>query len=196
MVHYLTESDGYVYFALLTDWTYSEREREPNDEALLQAALDGITALNQRHGGLEAKPRFLILHRSRMWNASEGRWMGWERKRGKLHELNRLLRGADNTSYSVMCGRLPEKVRYVLTLEQHYQMLEGGAVAGGRTLALEEGRLTGDSVAFTLTDASGGPSATALACNAIAVPPLLFSCQSATSIVATSDSRPPDPVRA
>ena len=44
--------------------------------------------------------RFLLLHRRRLWNAGEGTWMGWERKRGKLDELNRLLRGRDATRRS------------------------------------------------------------------------------------------------
>ena len=43
--------------------------------------------------------RFFLFHRRRVWNESEGTWMGWERKRGKLHELNRLLRGATDTTF-------------------------------------------------------------------------------------------------
>ncbi|HYN00704.1 MAG TPA: hypothetical protein VET25_13225, partial [Aestuariivirgaceae bacterium] len=126
-IHYLTEPQGDVYFALLTDWTDSDAEQQPADEELLQAALDGITGLNERHGAAEGQARFLLLHRQRLWNESEGRWMGWERKRGKLHELNRLLRGADDTSFSVMCGKLPENVRYVLTLDADTRMLRDTA---------------------------------------------------------------------
>src|SRR6185503_17192251 len=47
-------------------------------------------------------------------------WMGWERKRGKLHELNRLLRGAADTTFMAFGGRpptVPREVRYVLTLD-------------------------------------------------------------------------------
>ena len=55
-----------------------------------------------------------------MWNESQRRWIGWERKRGKLHELNRLLRGASGTTFLNLDGRppqVPEGVRYVITLD-------------------------------------------------------------------------------
>ena len=67
-----------------------------------------------------AGPRFLLLHRRRVWNESERRWIGWERKRGKLHELNRLLRGATDTTFMDMGGAAPsppQDVRYVVTLD-------------------------------------------------------------------------------
>jgi len=126
-VHFLTEPQGDVFFALLTDWADSSSEEEATDKDLLQAALEGITKLNERHGATEAQPRFLLFHRRRIWNASERQWMGWERKRGKLHELNRLLRGAEDTSFSVMCGKLPENVRYVVTLDADTRILRDTA---------------------------------------------------------------------
>src|SRR5256886_9056844 len=65
------------------------------DEETLAAAREGIGRLNSHYGdALEGGQRFLLFHRRRLWNESEQTWMGWERKRGKLHELNRLLRGA------------------------------------------------------------------------------------------------------
>ena len=113
-VHYLSNSEGELYFALVTDWADSrEEETSAADAQLLDDALAGISALNRRYDG----NRFLLLHRSRKWNAQQGRWMGWERKRGKLHELNRLLMGADDTSFSVISGEVPKAVRYVLTLD-------------------------------------------------------------------------------
>ena len=48
------------------------------------------------------------------------RWIGWERKRGKLHELNRLLRGATDTTFLSTNGAttaVPDNVRYVITLD-------------------------------------------------------------------------------
>ncbi len=59
----------------------------------LDSARAGIRELNDRYAR-NGPPLFLLLHRKRLWNAAQGKWMGWERKRGKLHELNRLLRGA------------------------------------------------------------------------------------------------------
>ncbi|MGQ0485338.1 MAG: GH36-type glycosyl hydrolase domain-containing protein [Hyphomicrobiales bacterium] len=112
-VHYLANSTGELYFALLTDWTDSTAEHAPDDDALLAAALEAIARLNRQYGN----DRFLLLHRSRRWNPQQGKWMGWERKRGKLHELNRLLRGAADTSYMAIGGRLPPAVRFVITLD-------------------------------------------------------------------------------
>ena len=72
----------------------------PNDDELLAAAVAGIARLNQRHGSVpDGRARFFLLHRRRVWNQSEQKWLGWERKRGKLHELNRLLRGAKDTTF-------------------------------------------------------------------------------------------------
>src|SRR3989442_1503369 len=72
----------------------------PGDEEPLAAACAAVARLNHRHGGAPGgSDRFLLFHRRRLWNAGERMWMGWERKRGKLHELNRLLRGATDTSF-------------------------------------------------------------------------------------------------
>ena len=95
-VHYLANPDGDLRFALLSDWTDAPTETVAGDEDTLAAAREGIERLNRRHGpATEGGERFFLFHRRRLWNESERAWMGWERKRGKLHELNRLLRGAD-----------------------------------------------------------------------------------------------------
>ena len=112
-VHYLSNAEGEVHFALLTDWTDSATETRPNDTELLHAALSGIATLNKHHD----TNKFFLFHRHRKWNAQQGTWMGWERKRGKLHELNRLLRGATDTSFSTVSAAPPEAIRYVITLD-------------------------------------------------------------------------------
>jgi cyclic beta-1,2-glucan synthetase len=119
-VHHLASLDGDICFALLSDWADAPSERVEGDEALLADAVEGIARLNRRYGPAPAGDRFLLLHRKRLWNAAQGVWMGWERKRGKLHELNRLLRGATDTSYVATGGRMPvvpQGVRYVVTLD-------------------------------------------------------------------------------
>jgi len=125
--HYLSNRDGDVHFALLTDWRDADTESTASDGALLAEASAGIEALNARHGpaqrtsaNQQETARFFLLHRARRWNASERKWMGWERKRGKLHEFNRLLRGATDTSFLPVSGtaaRLPSGVRYVVTVD-------------------------------------------------------------------------------
>jgi cyclic beta-1,2-glucan synthetase len=119
-IHYLASPDDQLHFALLSDWIDANAEHLGNDDTLLDIAVLGIARLNRRYGPAAGGERFLLLHRKRLWSESEQRWMGWERKRGKLLELNRLLRGATDTTYKTSAGRspwVPEGVRYVLTLD-------------------------------------------------------------------------------
>jgi cyclic beta-1,2-glucan synthetase len=119
-IHYLASPEGEFYFAFLSDWTDCPTQSASTDESLFKVAADGIARLNLRHGPGQAGPRFLLLHRHRVWCEGETVWMGWERKRGKLHELNRLLRGATDTSFVNVGGHpvtVPSGVRYVITLD-------------------------------------------------------------------------------
>ncbi|BBK39943.1 glycosyl transferase [Allostella sp. ATCC 35155] len=119
-VHFLSGADGDLTFALLSDGIDADSEILASDAPLLEQALAAIGQLNRRHGPGPAGDRFLLLHRRRRFNPGEGKWMGWERKRGKLHELNRLLRGANDTSFMNLAGRAPQvpaDVRYVITLD-------------------------------------------------------------------------------
>lgn len=129
-VHYLASSDGDLYFALLSDWTDSATESAPDDDDLLNAAVEGIAHLNRTYGPAPSGQRFLLLHRRRLWNEAQGQWIGWERKRGKLHELNRLLRGAADTTFLALSGSLPvvpSAVRYVITLDGDTRLPRGAA---------------------------------------------------------------------
>lgn len=117
-IHYLTSPRGGVYFALLSDWQDAATEHREGDDALLHLASEGIAALNRRYPA--DNKRFILLHRRRIWNPAQGQWMGWERKRGKLHELNRLLRGATDTSFistGDVASLAPANIRYVITLD-------------------------------------------------------------------------------
>ena len=120
-VHHLCSSGGDLSFALLTDGVDADREALESDAPLLASAYQAVAELNLRYGpGPSGAARFHLLHRRRIFNASENRWMGWERKRGKLHELNRLLRGAADTSFEAGppgSPQLPAGVRYVITLD-------------------------------------------------------------------------------
>jgi cyclic beta-1,2-glucan synthetase len=129
-VHYLASADGEIYFAILSDWRDSATETAPGDDELLSAAVEAVARLNNRYPAGPAGQRFMLLHRRRVWDEAEGRWMGWERKRGKLHELNRLLRGATDTNFLGQDGRppaVPEGVRYVITLDADTRMPRGAA---------------------------------------------------------------------
>ncbi|HXC64391.1 MAG TPA: hypothetical protein VNZ67_08535, partial [bacterium] len=146
-IHYLANPAGELFFGLLTDWPDADTEERPGEAALLQAALAGVAELNLRHGpGPGNQPRFGLHHRARRYNAAEGRWMGWERKRGKLHEFNALLRGAPATSYAGMGSPPPPSgVRYVITLDRDTLLPRGSAAKLVGTLAhpLNKARLNG-----------------------------------------------------
>jgi cyclic beta-1,2-glucan synthetase len=131
-VHYLATQDGEIHFALLSDWLDADSESAAADAQLLAAAAAGIARLNRVHGTLHGADRFILLHRRRQWNHAEGRWMGWERKRGKLQELNRLLLGAEDTSFIAIEGRspwVPRGVRYVICLDADTRLPRGAALA-------------------------------------------------------------------
>jgi len=130
-VHYLANSEGALHFALITDWVDAPGETLAGDDDLLAAAVNGIARLNQRYGLMpDGRSRFILLHRRRVWNESEHCWMGWERKRGKLHELNQLLRGSSGTTFVATGGRPPDApsgVRYVITLDADTRLPRGAA---------------------------------------------------------------------
>ena len=149
-VHHLANPDGELYFALLSDWTDAATEAVAGDDALLQAAAAGIARLNRRHAPAAAGDRFLLFHRRRVWNEGQRRWIGWERKRGKLHELNRLLRGAADTTFIGVGGppytpppAAPAGVRYVITLDADTRMPRETArrLVGKMAHALNQPRL-------------------------------------------------------
>ncbi|WP_240790304.1 GH36-type glycosyl hydrolase domain-containing protein [Rhodobacter sp. SY28-1] len=123
-VHHLSSTGGAVHYALLSDGPDSTTETDPRDARLIAEATAAIARLNARYPG-EAGDRFHFLHRRRLWNRVEGVWMGWERKRGKLAELNRLLRGSTDTSYAVISSPLPPDIRYVITLDADTRLLRG-----------------------------------------------------------------------
>jgi cyclic beta-1,2-glucan synthetase len=117
-IHYLANPDRNLYFALLTDFADAPQEQMPEDDAYLRSAIEGIRTLNERYAS-GGQDRFFLFHRRRLFNPGEGCWMGWERKRGKLEEFNRLLRGDNNTSFAVFAGERSELpiIRYVVTLD-------------------------------------------------------------------------------
>ena len=128
-IHYLANPDGHVHFVLLSDWRDAPAERTPEDDRLLALAVDGIARLNARSGpALPGGARFLLLHRRRVWNAREGTWMGWERKRGKLEQLNQLLTGTGGPAFETRPGpaaAVPTGVRYVITLDADTHLPRG-----------------------------------------------------------------------
>ncbi len=127
-LHYLGNSDPRLFFALLTDLADAEQKETEPDRALIEQAIAGIEGLNRRYGKTHDRKTdhlpFFLFHRERLWNPAEGKWMGWERKRGKLDEFNRLLSGSEKTSFAVQIGDTAalSKIRYVITLDADTQL--------------------------------------------------------------------------
>lgn len=150
-IHYLSNPEGYLQFALLTDWPDAPQEHTPDDDALLAAAQEGVKKLNDRYGpGPEKSIRFFVFHRKRLWNPQEGVWMGWERKRGKLRELNRFLRGDPGTTFLIDSSNpamVPKGISYVITLDADTRMSYGAAyrLAGAMAHPLNRPRFDPES---------------------------------------------------
>ena len=127
-VQALGNLDPHIHFAILGDFKDAPAQTMEGDAEILAAAAAGIEALNRRHAP-DAKDRFFLFHRERRWNPKEGVFMGWERKRGKLEEFNRLLRDASDTGFTVRQGDLSilPSVRYVLTLDADSRLPRGAA---------------------------------------------------------------------
>ncbi len=121
-IRYLANRDACLHFALLTDLEDAAEETLPRDAGLVRLACEGIEQLNEKY--VEQRPNiFFLFHRNRRWNAREKTWMGYERKRGKLADLNATLRGAKDRFANVV-GTIETllSVRYVITLDTDTQL--------------------------------------------------------------------------
>ena len=125
-VRFLGNHNPNVHFALLSDLP-DAREASPEDDPLLRLCGDAIRELNEKYAGPGMGP-FFLLHRHRVYNPRERAWMGWERKRGKLLDLNKLLRN-EYDSFPVKVGDLSvlPKVRFVITLDSDTELPRGAA---------------------------------------------------------------------
>lgn len=122
-VGFLANRDARLHFGLLTDFRDAATETLPDDERLLQLARRGIEELNRKYCR-QKNDLFFLFHRPRLWNAHDKIWMGRERKRGKLADLNRLLKGKSDTGFSLVVGNLPilREIKYVVTLDADTQL--------------------------------------------------------------------------
>ena len=127
-VRFLANRDEHLHFALLSDFMDAREQTGPEDAALLDLACEGIRALNHKYP-IPGCERFFLLQRPREWNATERCWMGRERKRGKLADLNALLRGRASERFMRIVGDLQQlgHVRYVITLDTDTQLPRGVA---------------------------------------------------------------------
>lgn len=132
-VRFLANQDAHLHLALLTDFSDAQQATLPGDDALLTLVHEGIMRLNATYAahwctlGGDASP-FYLFHRPRCWNAQERCWMGHERKRGKLADLNALLRGRPESNgrqrFALIAGDISplSDVAYVITLDSDTQL--------------------------------------------------------------------------
>lgn len=126
LVHYLSNRQKHIHFAVLADFTDAPSEMMAGDDEVVRHAADKIEQLRQRYG----RDKFFLFHRSRLYNKVDNIYMGWERKRGKLVEFALLLGGQDDTTYTEVSGDtsvLP-KIRYIFTVD-HDTKLPMGTVS-------------------------------------------------------------------
>jgi cyclic beta-1,2-glucan synthetase len=122
-VRFLANQDKNLHFGLLTDFKDATQEKLEEDDQLIQLVSKKITELNEKYPG-ENKDTFYLFHRPRKWNPKDRIWMGYERKRGKLSDLNSLLRGGPENMFSLIIGNTEvlRKIKYVITLDTDTQL--------------------------------------------------------------------------
>ena len=130
-LHYLANKETHAQFALLSDWADAPTQTLTGDAALLQIAVDGISALNATYPVAntmpDAAPRFLLLHRERNYCTTERRWIGWERKRGKLEQLVVALAQNSRGAFIDLgdISRIAPRTAYIMTLDSDTRMPPG-----------------------------------------------------------------------
>jgi cyclic beta-1,2-glucan synthetase len=125
-VRFLGNHDRNIHFALVTDLPDSD-EPAPESNPLIDLCANLIRELDEKYSGKQMGS-FFLLHRHRVYNCREQGWMGWERKRGKLLDLNKLLRG-EYDNFPIKIGDLSvlPKVRFVITLDSDTELPRGAA---------------------------------------------------------------------
>ncbi|MBN1548219.1 MAG: hypothetical protein JW902_16330, partial [Syntrophaceae bacterium] len=122
-VRFLANRDENLRFGLLTDFRDADEETQPDDELLLLLARQRIEDLNEKYR-TSKNDNFFLFHRPRRFNPHDRIWMGYERKRGKLAELNSFLRGGSRECFSLIVGNTDglAKVKYIITLDTDTQL--------------------------------------------------------------------------
>ncbi len=125
-IRHLGNQSPHLQFALLTDFRDADTESTPSDTPLLKLTEEGIQSLNKKY---QSNSKFFLFHRPRLWNPTEKKWMGYERKRGKLEALGHLLNGQGEHFFSSIIGQLEglQDTKYIITLDTDTQLTPGAA---------------------------------------------------------------------
>lgn len=122
-IRFLANREENLHFGLLSDFLDANTETTPQDDALIALVKKRITGLNEKYK--DSGPNiFYLFHRPRKWNPAEKKWMGYERKRGKLSALNAFLRERRQNDFSIVIGdqEILTNIKYVITLDSDTQL--------------------------------------------------------------------------
>lgn len=125
--HRLSNPDPSLRFVLLSDHADADAAILPSDASIERALVEGVEGLNRRYPGVDGQGSFHLLHRPRLYNAAQGCWMGWERKRGKLSQFNALILRGESSPFSVTIGDMARLagVRFVVTADADTRLPPG-----------------------------------------------------------------------
>jgi cyclic beta-1,2-glucan synthetase len=135
-IRFLSNRDPMLRFVLLSDYADAEQEHIAQDDAIKAGLIGAISALNARYADEDGGP-FFLMHRPRRYNPSEGCWMGWERKRGKLEQFNAFLFDGTIDDFEFHEGEVSrlQGARFVITLDADTVLPPGSASKLVGTLA-------------------------------------------------------------
>ena len=118
-VYYLANKMDNLYFALLGDASESDSEYMDYDEEIANVGVEEVAALNEKCG----KNLFFFLYRKRIFNDKQGKWLGYERKRGMITEFNNFLLTGDNGTFRVNTIKEHPYIKYVITLDADTELV-------------------------------------------------------------------------
>ncbi|MDP3469471.1 MAG: glucoamylase family protein [Daejeonella sp.] len=123
-IRFLANREKNLYFSLLTDFTDADSETMPDDRSFLNLVSERIQQLNEKYNKAGHPDIFYLFHRPRKWNPNEDKWMGYERKRGKLSALNTLLRNEGRNEFSQIVGEYRDlkNIKYIISLDSDTQL--------------------------------------------------------------------------
>jgi cyclic beta-1,2-glucan synthetase len=149
--------DANLHFGILSDFCDGPQARMERDAELLERVKSGLARVNGLHALASGLPKFALFHRDRVYNERQHCFMGWERKRGKLDELNRVILGMPATTFAVITApkALTDSVKYVITLDADTELPRTAALKLVATLAHPLNRPVLDSSGMRVIEGYG-----------------------------------------
>ena len=123
--YYLSNKSNNLYFALLGDVGESSTRDVDSDSEIANYGVEKAKELNTKYN----KDLFYFVYRKRIFQAGEGKFLGYERKRGALMHFNKLLLGKlsdkekEKYIHTETVSKLKKKIKYVITLDQDTEIV-------------------------------------------------------------------------